>query len=79
MEVQINEVRTNEGQVYMCFADIEKAFDRVPQKLIEKAMRTKDLPEVNVRTVMSLYRGAKAKVRVGSKLSEELLVPAGVH
>ena len=39
----------------------------------------KGLPEVIVRVVMSLYHGAKAKVRVGSELSPEFLVQVGVH
>ena len=42
-------------------------------------MRKKDLPEVIVRAVMSLYHWAKTKVKVGSKLSEEFLVKVGVH
>ena len=31
----------------MCFVDIEKAFDRVPRKVMECAMRKKGLSEVN--------------------------------
>ena len=50
----------------MCVVNIEKAFDRVAQKVMELAIRKKDLAEVIVRAVMSLYRGAKTKVRVGS-------------
>ena len=46
----------------MCFVDIEKAFDRVPRKVMEWAMRKKGLPEVIVRAVMSLYHRAKMKV-----------------
>ena len=42
-------------------------------------MRKKGLPEVIVRAIMSLYHGAKTKVRVGSELSEEFLVQVGVH
>ena len=42
-------------------------------------MRKKGLPEVIVRAVMSLYHGAKTKVRVGTQLSEEFLVQVGVH
>ena len=39
--------------------NIEKAFDRVPRKVMEWAIRKKGLPEVIVRAVMSLYHGAK--------------------
>ena len=48
------------------FVDLEKAFDRVPQRVMEWAMRKKGLPEILVKAVMSLYEGAETKVRVGS-------------
>ena len=43
----------------MCFFDLEKAFDRVPGKVLEKAMRKRGIPEAMVRAVMSLHEGAK--------------------
>ena len=65
--------------MYMCFVDLEKAFDRVPRRVMEWAMRKKGLPEILVKAVMSLYEGAETKVRVGSRLSEEFSVKVGVH
>ena len=59
--------------------NIEKAFHRVPRKMMEWVMRKKGLPEVIVRVVMSLYHRAKMKVHVGSELSQEFLVQVGVH
>ena len=56
----------------MCFVDLEKASDRVPRKVLEWAMRKKGIPEVMVRAVMSLYEGAKTRVRVGLELSENV-------
>ena len=46
---------------------------------MEWAMRKNGFPEAFVRAVMSLYKGAKTKVKVGTHLSEEFLVRAGVH
>ena len=58
----------------MCFVDIKKAFDRVPRKVMEWAMRKKGLSEVMVQAVMGLYDGAKTRVRVGSAYSEKFKV-----
>ena len=68
-----------EKKLYMCFVDLEKAFDRVPRKVMEWALRKKSLLEVLVKAVMSLYEGSRTKVRVGSGLSEEFGVRVDVH
>ena len=66
-------------KLYMCFVDIEKVFDRAPRKILELAVRKKKIPEVLVRSVMSLYEGAKTRVRVDSELSEEFEIKVGMH
>ena len=42
-------------------------------------MRKKGIPEALFTAVMSLYKGARTKVKVGTHLSEELEVNVGVH
>ena len=49
--------------LYMCFVDLEKAFDRVPRKTLEMTMRKKGMPEILGRSIMSLYERAKTRVR----------------
>ena len=66
-------------KLYMCFVDMGKAFDRVQRKVMKWAMRKKGLAEVMVRAVLSLYDGAKTRVRVGSAYLEEFEVKVGVH
>ena len=63
----------------MRFVDLEKAFDRVPRRVLEWAMRKRGIPEAMVRAVMSLYEGTKTRVRVGLELSKEFEVKVGVH
>ena len=63
----------------MCFVDIEKAFVRVPSKVLELEMRKKGIPEVFVRSVMSLYAGARTSIKVYSELSEEFEIKVGMH
>ena len=74
-----DENKGKKKKLYICFVNIEKAFDRVPRKVMEWSMRKKGLSEVSVRTVMSLYYGAKTKVLVESELCEEYMVQVGVH
>ena len=50
-----------------------------PRKVLEWVMRKKGIPEVLDRSVMSLYEGAKTRVKVDSELSEELEVKVGMH
>ena len=66
-------------KLYMCFVDLEKAFDRVPRRVMQWALRKKGPLEILVKTVMSLYEGSKTKVKVGSEFSEEFYVAVGVH
>ena len=58
----------------MFFVDLWNAFDRVPKKVLELSMRKKGIPEVLVRSVMSLYEAASTRIRVDSELSEEFEV-----
>ena len=73
------EFRGREKKLYMCFVDLEKAFDRVPRKVMKWTLRKKSLPEVLVKAVMSLYEGSRTKIRVGSGFSEEFGVRVDVH
>ena len=68
-----------QGEEVMCFVDLEKAFDRVPSKVLEWAIRKRCIPEAMVRAVMSLYEDAETRVRVGLELSKEFEVKVGVH
>ena len=61
-------------KLHICFVDREKVYDRVPRKVFEWASRKKEIPEVLVRSLMSLYEGAKTTVSVDSELSEEFEV-----
>ena len=65
--------------MYICFADVEKGFDRVPTKVLEWAMRKKGIPEALDRSMMSLHEGAKIRVRVDSEMPEKFEVKVGMH
>ena len=63
----------------MCFVDLETAFDRVSRKVLEWALRKNRIPEDLVRSVMSMYRGARTRVRFNCELSEEFEVTLVLH
>ena len=72
------ECNTKGKKLHKTFVDLEKAFDRVSRKELEWAMRKKGMPGVFIRSVMSLYEGAKTRVRVDSEL-EKFEVKVGMH
>ena len=63
----------------MTFVDLEKAFDRVPRKVIWWALRKLGVEEWIVRLVQGMYANARNRVRVGEGYSEEFEVKVGVH
>ena len=65
--------------LYYCFVDLEKAFDRVPRKVIKFALRKIGVEEKLVQAVMRLYEGVRTRVRVYSEVSEPFGVKVGSH
>ena len=63
----------------MAFADLEKAFDRVPRDVIRWAMRKLRIDKWLVRLVHSMHKDVRSRVRVGDGYSEEFGVGVGVH
>ena len=63
----------------MAFVDLEKAFDRVPQKVIWWALRKLGVEEWILRLVQGMYANAQSQVRVGEGFSKEFEVKVGVH
>ena len=66
-------------RLYMAFVDLEKAFDRVPRKVIWWALRKLGVEEWIVRLVQGMYANARSRIRVGEGFSKEFEVKVGVH
>ena len=67
------EYRNMYKKLCMCFVDMEKAFHRVPRKVVESSMQQRCLPKMLMKTTMSLYEKVITRTRVGSRLAEEFL------
>ena len=66
-------------RLYMAFLDLEKAFDRVPRKVIWWVLRKLRVEEWIVRLVQGMYANVRSPVRVGEGYSEEFEVKDSVH
>ena len=58
---------------------MEKAFDRIPRKAIEWALRRQLVPELLVQRVMLLYEDSRSRVRVAGVESDSFDLNVGVH
>ena len=63
----------------MAFEDLEKAFDRVPRRVIWWALRKLGVEEWIVQLVQGMYANARSRVRVGEGYSKEVEVKIDVH
>ena len=77
--IPMQDLNGKDRTLYFAFVDLEKAFDRVPRKVLWWAMRKVGIDEWIVRLVQAMYRNARSRVRVGSEYSEEFEVGVGVH
>ena len=59
-------------RLYMVFVDLEKAFDRVPRKVIWWAPRKLGVEEWTVRLVQGMYANAWSRVCVGEGIVKSL-------
>ena len=55
--------RGKHRKLWWAFVDLEKAFDRVPRKVVEWAMRKLGIEEWLVRAVMAIYKHARTRIR----------------
>ena len=65
--------------LYFAFVDLEKAFDRVPRKVLWWAMRRVGVDEWLIRTIQAMYTNAKSSVRINGQFSSCFDVQVGVH
>ena len=65
--------------VYMCFVDLEKAYDRVPREKLWEVLREYGLRGSLLRAIRSLYSQSESCVRVLGSQSVSFLVGAGLR
>uniref|UniRef100_A0A8C6LTA7 Reverse transcriptase domain-containing protein n=1 Tax=Nothobranchius furzeri TaxID=105023 RepID=A0A8C6LTA7_NOTFU len=65
--------------VYMCFVDLEKAFDRVPRGALWGILREYGVPGPLIRAVRSLYDRCQSLVRIAGSKSGSFPVRVGLR
>ena len=65
--------------LFMVFVDLEKAFDRVPRKVIWWSLRRKGVLEREVKAIMEMYDNIKTSVNMDCMRSDSFEVKVGVH
>ena len=63
----------------MAFVDLEKAFDRVPRKVLWWALCVVGVPEWLVKVLQAMYVGARNRAHVNSFLSEEFELKVKIY
>ena len=66
-------------KLYFAFVDLEKAFDRVPRKVIWWVIRKLGIEEWFVQFVQAVHNNTRRKVRVSNTYSDEFGVKVGFH
>ncbi|KAI8441503.1 hypothetical protein MSG28_015092 [Choristoneura fumiferana] len=64
--------------LYMCFVDLEKAFDRVPREALWIVLQKSGYPKKFINLIRQFHVGMKAQVKHENELSEEIQVTSGV-
>jgi len=66
-------------EIYICFVDYEKAFDRVDWKKLMKALRRIGIDWRDRRLIGNLYMGQNVRIRIEGEYSEPGLIGRGVR
>ena len=65
--------------VYLCFIDYSKAFDRVRHKELIQILMELDIDGKDLRLIRNLYCDQKAAIRIGDEISKYLKIKKGVR
>lgn len=65
--------------LYVCFVDFQKAFDRVQHSKMIEILKQKNIDSRDIRIISNLYWNQTARIRVDESLSEEVRICRGVR
>lgn len=65
--------------VYLCFIDYEKAFDRVQHHKLMQLLKRLDLDQKDIRCIENLYWSQTAQIKLGGNMSNNIRIRRGVR
>ncbi|CAG9827499.1 unnamed protein product [Diabrotica balteata] len=72
IQVLIQRAKGVNTDVFTCFIDFEKAFDKVQHERFIETWRITNIDDKDIRIITNLYRKQVAKIRVDNQLSDEV-------
>jgi len=57
--------------LYLLFVDLEKAYDSVPLKNLQKALEHYNISNSIIRAIKRLYENSFSKIKIGKQLPSE--------
>jgi hypothetical protein len=79
MQVLVQRCMDMKKDIYACFIDYEKAFDRVQHEKLIKILQRIGLDYRDIRIIVNLYWNQKAAVSVEDSLSADIQIRRGVR
>ena len=77
-QIQEKYIRKNRN-LYFTFADLEKAFNKVPRKVLWWTLRKIGLPEWVVGVVQIMYQNARSRMMINNSDRDMFKIQLGVH
>ena len=71
--------QTNREDLHLVFIDLEKAYDRVPRKILWKALEKKEVRIAYIRAIQDMYEGASSSARMQDGDTVDFPITIGLH
>ena len=71
--------RDRKVDLHMVFIDLEKAYDRVPRKVLWSCLEKKGVSPWYIRVIKDMYEGGRMSVRTPRGVSNDFAVSMALH